>query len=75
MTEVMNTREPVMEEFALSQTPEEEGGPSSQVTLSKSEKYPELLFKSNLVQPITVIYVDAELQSTAARRTSPEIHV
>lgn len=35
MTEVMNTREPVMEEFALSQTPEEEGGPSSQVTLEK----------------------------------------
>ncbi|POI34120.1 hypothetical protein CIB84_002127 [Bambusicola thoracicus] len=30
MTEVMNTREPVMEEFALGQPPEEEGGPSSQ---------------------------------------------
>lgn len=37
MTEVMNTREPVMEEFALSQTPEEEGGPSSQVTSEKLE--------------------------------------
>lgn len=35
MTEVMNTREPVMEEFALGQTPEEEGGPSSQVPLEK----------------------------------------
>lgn len=35
MTEVMNTREPVMEEFALSQTPEEEGGPSSQVTAAE----------------------------------------
>lgn len=35
MTEVMNTREPVMEEFALSQSPEEEGGPSSQVPLEK----------------------------------------
>ncbi|XP_058707199.1 LBH domain-containing protein 2 [Poecile atricapillus] len=42
MTEVMNTREPVMEEFALSQTPEEEGGPSSQAFPDSREKYPKL---------------------------------
>ncbi|XP_071601590.1 LBH domain-containing protein 2 isoform X2 [Heliangelus exortis] len=42
MTEVMNTREPVMEEFALSQTPEEEGGPSSQTFPDSREKYPKL---------------------------------
>ncbi|XP_010144387.1 PREDICTED: protein LBH-like, partial [Buceros rhinoceros silvestris] len=42
MTEVMNTREPVMEEFALSQTPEEEGGPSSQAFSDSREKYPKL---------------------------------
>ncbi|XP_059675575.1 LBH domain-containing protein 2 [Gavia stellata] len=42
MTEVMNTREPVMEEFALSQTPEEEGGPSSQAFPDSCEKYPKL---------------------------------
>lgn len=46
MTEVMNTREPVMEEFALSQTPEEEGGPSSQVTLGKWEGIPSLFSKA-----------------------------
>ncbi|NXR07098.1 LBH protein, partial [Semnornis frantzii] len=42
MTEVMNTREPVMEEFVLSQTPEEEGGPSSQAFPDSREKYPKL---------------------------------
>ncbi|XP_054142710.1 LBH domain-containing protein 2 [Melozone crissalis] len=42
MTEVMNTREPVMEEFALGQTPEEEGGPSSQAFPDSREKYPKL---------------------------------
>ncbi|XP_032837500.1 LBH domain-containing protein 2 [Tyto alba] len=42
MTEVMNTREPVMEEFTLSQTPEEEGGPSSQAFPDSREKYPKL---------------------------------
>lgn len=46
MTEVMNTREPVMEEFALSQTPEEEGGPSSQVTLEKLESIPGCFWKA-----------------------------
>lgn len=40
-------------------------------------KYPEFLFKSSLIQSITitVIHVDVELQSAGARRTSPEIHV
>nr|XP_047925799.1 LBH domain-containing protein 2 [Anser cygnoides] len=42
MTEVMNTREPVMEEFTLSQSPEEEGGPSSQAFPDAREKYPKL---------------------------------
>ncbi|KAM8807089.1 LBH domain-containing protein 2 [Eudromia elegans] len=42
MTEVMNTREPVMEEFALSQSPEEEGGPSAQAFPDSREKYPKL---------------------------------
>ncbi|XP_060117570.1 LBH domain-containing protein 2 [Heteronotia binoei] len=41
MTEVMNTREPVMEEFTLSQ-PEEEGGTSSQAFPDAHEKYPKL---------------------------------
>nr|XP_056708101.1 LBH domain-containing protein 2 [Euleptes europaea] len=41
MTEVMNTREPVMEEFTLSQ-PEEEGGTSSQPFPDAHEKYPKL---------------------------------
>ncbi|KAH0620343.1 hypothetical protein JD844_020655 [Phrynosoma platyrhinos] len=41
MTEVMNTREPVMEEFTLSQ-PEEEGGTSSQAFPEAHEKYPKL---------------------------------
>lgn len=75
MTEVMNTREPVMEEFVLSQTPEEEGGPSSQVTSEKNGKYPKLLLKSNLMEPVTTLCVNAELQNTAAGRTSPEICV
>ncbi|XP_019408094.1 PREDICTED: protein LBH [Crocodylus porosus] len=42
MTEVMNTREPVMEEFTLSQSPEEEGGPSTQAFPDSREKYPKL---------------------------------
>ncbi|XP_077179883.1 LBH domain-containing protein 2 [Paroedura picta] len=41
MTEVMNTREPVMEEFTLSQ-PEEEGGTTSQAFPDAHEKYPKL---------------------------------
>uniref|UniRef100_A0A8D0B5W5 LBH domain-containing protein n=1 Tax=Salvator merianae TaxID=96440 RepID=A0A8D0B5W5_SALMN len=41
MAEVMNTREPVMEEFTLSQ-PEEEGGSSSQAFPDTHEKYPKL---------------------------------
>ncbi|XP_070787672.1 LBH domain-containing protein 2 [Pituophis catenifer annectens] len=41
MTEVMNTREPVMEEFTLSQ-PEEEGGTSTQAFPDAHEKYPKL---------------------------------
>lgn len=49
MTEVMNTREPVMEEFALSQTPEEEGGPSSQVTSAELKSVPELFVRRDLV--------------------------
>uniref|UniRef100_A0A8D0L5Y5 LBH domain-containing protein n=1 Tax=Sphenodon punctatus TaxID=8508 RepID=A0A8D0L5Y5_SPHPU len=42
MTEVMNTREPVMEEFTLSQSPEEEGGPSTEEFPEAHEKYPKL---------------------------------
>lgn len=38
MTEVMNTREPVMEEFILSQ-PEEEGGTSTQVSVCLQIEY------------------------------------
>ncbi|KAJ6661908.1 hypothetical protein lerEdw1_013079 [Lerista edwardsae] len=41
MTEVLNTREPVMEEFTLSQ-PDEEGGTSSQAFPDAHEKYPKL---------------------------------
>lgn len=41
MTEVMNTREPVMEEFTLTQ-PDEEGGTSSQAFPEAHEKYPKL---------------------------------